>query len=156
MTLSKEELSALIERVRGLKGADRYTDCHLWVLAQGGDARMRVCDSSTKDFVRERGIDGFWVRGVVPFRSVPHYTGSVDAALALVERVRPGFSLRMATPDTTVIERNPMGRAAAELVPNLHSDDAWQVGIKSASGATLPLATLLALLLSLQSQDPTL
>ena len=52
---------------------------------------MKVCDSSTQDFVWERGIDGFWVRDVVKFRAVPRYTASVDAALALVERKLPGW-----------------------------------------------------------------
>ena len=58
---------------------------------------MRVCDSSTKDFVWERGIDGMWVRDVVKFSAVPKYTSSIDAAVSLAERVLPGWMRSMTT-----------------------------------------------------------
>lgn len=100
------DLSYLIERVRGVAGADdptlRYIDCHMWVLGQGGDARMHACDSSMKDFVWERGMDGLWVRGVVKFRDVPKYTASIDAITDLIEKKLPGWHVY----STTVGERD--------------------------------------------------
>ena len=83
------KIEELIQRLEIATVASRYIDCHLWVVSKGGDARMRVCDSGTKDFVWERGVDGFWVRDVVNFKSVPRYTDSIDAAIALCKRVLP-------------------------------------------------------------------
>lgn len=84
------DLSSLIARLEAAGGPDRELDCHLWVAAQGGDARMNYVESESKCFVWERGIDGMWIRGVVNFRAVPSYTSSIDAAVSLAERVLPG------------------------------------------------------------------
>lgn len=138
------DLSDLIERVRGVAGADdptlRYIDCHLWVLGQGGDARMHVCDSSTKDFVWERGMDGLWVRGVVKFRDVPKYTASIHAATALIAAKLPGWLVTM--------EFGEGKPCAMMLRPGF--EDGRHVIIESA--ATLPLALCLALLVALTQE----
>lgn len=91
--IQSADLSGIIERLEKATGPSRYDDCHLWVVAKGGDARMVVCDSSEKSFVWERGIDGMWIRAVVEFSEVPKYTASVDAAIALAERVLPGWTI---------------------------------------------------------------
>lgn len=89
------KIEEIIERLEQSTGASRYIDCHLWVVAKGGDARMKVCDASTKDFVWERGVDGFWIRDVVKFNTIPRYTDSVDAAEELCGRVLPGWYWRV-------------------------------------------------------------
>jgi len=136
------ELTALLERVRSATGPDRYADCHLWVIAQGGDARMHVCDSSMQDFVWERGIDGFWVRSVVKFRAVPKYTASIDAALALTERVLPGWS----------IEQVGWGNGLVfASVGNYGEGENYMAGLGDAP--TAPLAILAATLSALIAKD---
>lgn len=133
------ELEELLERVKKATGpgdkALRYIDCHMWVIAQGGDARMVVCDSSEQDFIWERGIDGLWIRSVVKFRSVPKYTASIDAALALVERVLPGW------------QYNIMDGYCELRHPTFPSKDV------SAFGATTPLAIVAATLSALIAQE---
>lgn len=128
--------SDLIERVRKAEGPTdptlRYIDCHLWVLGQGGDARMCVCDSSAKDFVWERGIGGFWVRDVVKFRDVPKYTASIDAITVLIEKKLPGQW-------PTILER------AIEFV--------WAENAPQMPVGRLLVALCLALLLSLQESS---
>lgn len=91
------DLSSLIARSEAAEGPDRELDCHLWVVAQGGDARMNYVESESKCFVWERGLDGMWIRGVVNFRAVPSYTSSIDAAVSLAERVLPGIRWELTT-----------------------------------------------------------
>ena len=103
---------------------------------------MKVCDSSTQDFVWERGIDGFWVRDVVKFRAVPRYTASVDAALALVERC--GFPLGERKWNYTM--------AAAYGSFSIMPNDPQSAGIHDKRGGhargapTIPLSIISALL----------
>ena len=75
-----------------------------------------------------------WERG-----PVEHYSRSVDAALALVERVLPGSDMRMESDDDTW--SFAVGRVG---------DSAWSA---EAVHATAPLAILLALLRSIKSES---
>ena len=147
------DIAALLERVRAATGPDRYADCHLWVIAQGGDARMHVCDSSTQDFIWERGIDGFWVRDVVKFRAVPRYTASVDAALALVERATPDSGPNM----VYSFDLNWHASAHAEMsyTAELYVAEGNPPDMTSYQGQapTLPLAIIAALLTALKDSN---
>jgi hypothetical protein len=138
------DLKALLERLRQAERPDRYADCHLWVIAQGGDARMVVCDSSTQDFVWERGIDGMWIRSVVRFRAVPKYTASIDAALALVARVLPGWAWLKKSERVITLYR--------PLTEEEDATKAWATHY-DADGATIPIAILAALLTALIAKD---
>lgn len=140
------DIAALLERVRAATGPDRYADCHLWVIAQGGDARMHVCDSSTQDFIWERGIDGFWVRDVVKFRAVPRYTASVDAALALVERKLPGWVCETLGQDAT-------GRLGEMKGIGWTAEFSNGLSTHQGQAPTLPLAIILALLSALKDSS---
>ena len=102
------DLSSLIARLEAAEGPDRELDCHLWVAAQGGDARMNYVESESKCFVWERGLDGMWIRGVVNFRAVPSYTSSIDAAVSLAERVLPGNQVNV-TKFTSTVARASIG-----------------------------------------------
>jgi len=77
----------LIDRLSKLDGPDREVDAELEALFIGG--RVHYNDPANKEAVIERPIDGFWIRGIYPYRKIARYTASVDAALALAERVLP-------------------------------------------------------------------
>lgn len=133
MNISKEELSGLVERVRGLKGPDREVD---------GDIALAFGMPPNHLTRREDGC--LWYQFVEPDDfdtwEAPPFTGSVDAALALVERVQPWVQVNMHT-------FGPVPVAEASLGSRSKA--------KPVEAATLPAAILLALLLSLQSQEPT-
>lgn len=69
MTLDKEALQGLLDRVREEKGPDRELD---------------------------RELDGYPV-GTTKWRDIPAYTASVDASMALVERLLPDWHIAMGT-----------------------------------------------------------
>lgn len=134
MTFSKEELSGLVERVRGLNGPDREVD---W----------RIADATNHPSFEKR-FEHMWP----PFgpkskldRDIPAYTASVDAALALVERVHPW------NPWMEIKGCQPRKDGTPGALWIVTMD-----GVAECRAPTLPLAILLALLLSLQSQEPTL
>lgn len=132
---------SLIDRLKAATGPDRYADCHLWVIAKGGDARMVVCDSGMKDFVWERGIDGMWIRSVVNFRSVPKYTASIDAITDLIEA--KGFTwLRKS--ETAMTVYRPLSEDQEERKEWAKHFDA--------AGATPPVALCLSFLKTLQTE----
>jgi hypothetical protein len=136
MTLSKEELSALIERVRGLKGADRDVDAAMAKIA-GWHPNGYGCKMPDD-------VPAYWYSDAF---GLPSYTGSVDAAIDLAERVLPGWSY----------ELTKTKHCVAEMW--LADENGFVSGnyphVKPVEAATLPLAIILALLLSLQSQEPT-
>lgn len=141
--IQSADLSGIIDRLEKATKPNRYDDCHLWVVAKGGDARMVVCDSSEKSFVWERGIDGMWIRAVVEFRDVPKYTASVDAAIALAERVLPGCFYLIGKGKT----RHDEPPFAAQI---LFGTD--EVLGEAETDASLPIAICLATLRALQSK----
>lgn len=128
MTPSKEEIAALVERVRGLKGPDAAVDAELYATI-GGAPHTALAGERTVPLVR-KGDPSDW----------PAYTGSVDAARDLVLRERPNAMMR-------VYDNPDDGSVCADIVDGL-------VYAKAAHD-TWPIALTLALLLSLQSQEPT-
>ena len=128
------EPSSLLERVRGAKGADRGIDGELWAMFDPAE------------FERQCGFKGMMYAGhvhtkaekcerIATLRTLlsPQYTASLDAAIALVERVKPGAAPRLLQ-DTLLVEP---GDSQARFWKNGSLD--W-----------LPLALLAALLSSMQ------
>jgi len=89
-------LADLIERVEGATGPDREADCELWALHHG----LTLEWQGTTLVAGEEGVVG-WIdpgrlarnfytnRAKTGPGSIPAYTASIDAALALCERVLP-------------------------------------------------------------------
>lgn len=119
-------LSDLLERVRGATGPSRELDADLY-RALGYE-------------VRQSG-DGFWTwsqSGGSDLRILPKFTASLDAALALVERVLPGWEWSVGSDQGCAI--------ATVWTPHAGVDD-LDVG-----GPTPALAILAALLSALLAQ----
>lgn len=130
MTLPPSDLTSLVERVEGASGADRELDALL----------LPVFDPALQ--VRHNSV---W-RGKLCCGSLtdclPPYSASVDAALALVERVLPGCGY-----DLTFVPGND------------HPFDAYlwpdSGGPEIGEGVTPALAILSALLRALTPGAPT-
>lgn len=76
-----DNIASLLEHVRLAEGADRYVDYRIALaFVPGAKGHAGECDEGTF-WVHEGGRDVLWT-------SEP-YTASLDAALALVERVAP-------------------------------------------------------------------
>ncbi|OAE39680.1 hypothetical protein [Brucella intermedia] len=82
--------SDLITRLSKLDAPDREVDAELEAVSLGG--RVYLNDPESKEVIIERPIDGFWIRGIYPYRKIARYTASVDAVIALAERVLPGWT----------------------------------------------------------------
>ncbi|MCW5720758.1 MAG: hypothetical protein KIS86_06410 [Devosia sp.] len=158
MTTSKEEISALVERVSGLKGPDREVDIEI----------LRLVDPSHFVFTHNPAavtLDwtdtgsawkaNFSGSGYFSSEPVPKWSGSTDAALALVERVQPGA--KVGIDPVFFNETETVLMDAIICIPH------WTEWTPISSGwieryearhSHLPLAIILALLLSLQSQEP--
>ena len=86
-------MSALLDRLSKLDAPDREVDAELEAVSLGG--RVYLNDPEGKEVIIERPIDGFWIRGIYPYRKIARYTGSTDAAIALAERVLPGWKRQL-------------------------------------------------------------
>lgn len=147
MTLSKEELSALIERVRGLKGADRDVDAAMAKIA-GWHPNGYGCKMPDD-------VPAYWYSDAF---GLPSYTGSIYAIRALTDRLLDGNNGRpllygrtsewaaMALPEHQYTETLNFAVGEAPALKML---------TVSERAETECAAALLALLLSLQSQEPT-
>lgn len=149
MNPSKEELSALIERVRGLKGPDREVDEAVMALFYTREDRHIGAEEGDDFGGWEPVKDSVWVDPKTDrwvSTAAFYFTASNDAALALVERVRPGWFVMI---DGRLGEEfscelsDLSGRFLTSADQEFH-----------ARASTLPIAIILALLLSLQSQEP--
>ena len=103
-----ETLRALIALVEEAKAGSRELDIELWALH--GDRRVRDVEGKLAYYETVKG--GLWIRGIKPLRSlVPFYTTSIDAALALVAKVLPTWSLRLSTSEGYHHPNVGMGRS---------------------------------------------
>lgn len=150
-------MTDLLTRLKEATGPDRYADCHIWVAAQGGDARMRVCDIPAKEFIWERGSDGFWLRSIRRLQDTPRYTSSIDASLALVERMLPGAKVGLYINNLT---SHPKEEGARAFIRRGKGPKCPHTGIRWPRMAgecfyapTAPLAILQSLFLALQETD---
>lgn len=131
------DLTELRERVAGLTGADRRTDA---LIAKHIDQiRFRSTKRGREWLEDSHGGVETWVR------HPPAYTGSIDVALAFVERVLPGCAVR--------IQRNLDGCMWAEL-QRRSADPAkvYDVWNDSGNRASLPIALVLAAIDAWQAQ----
>lgn len=84
--MNKIDLTSLLERVRNATGSDRELDAEIAQAVEGVEIQWRQANGTMEMYPVQRypstaHAAGF---GIGP---VPEYTASIDAALALVERV---------------------------------------------------------------------
>jgi len=132
MTATDTDLNALLERVKAAKGPDREIDIAIHVIVTN---EGRIGDYASVDEYTNSAIQLGW--------NTPRVTSSIDAALALTERVLPGAK-RSATELVA-------GWAASVLIvdsghPDFVSED------YHADAPTAPLAILAATLQALISR----
>lgn len=121
-----EKLLELIERVERLDGPDRTVDADLYTTLVGLQMYESIYERSG-DLVRRVYADPTGPS----YYHLPRYTASLDACLALVERVRPGQQIEIVE---EALERVKQGYFAESFVEEL------------------TLAVLSALLRSIQSE----
>lgn len=129
------DLQSLIERVEKAKGPYRELDLDLLDALCDAKRHRSYWDwhASRPKGTAERPTREFWIN---PSRYLA-LTGSIDAALALVNEVMPGADYELHT------ARHRIGMRAAVWYPTVHAGDA----------PTLPLAILLALLRAMQARE---
>lgn len=120
------ELAELLERVKAATGPDRMLDGALHV--HFSDGRLTEHD------------DFGWVKGPRDIGEAPRLTASLDAALALVERVRPGSWIELTGPRKYLNIPSP--------VPNY-----WRAECGAIGWGASPALALLAALLTAEVQQ---
>ena len=131
---SVDELRALLARVEGASGGDAKLDAALKLVA----AAVAIAGGMSAHETRE-AFGGL-------YDTAPPYTSSIDAALALKDRVLPGWRACVDTGDPS---RAPstVRLPFAHLEPNLDNDDGWaKAGPTRGQAATPPLAIIAAVL----------
>lgn len=130
-------LTQLADRLEKAAGADRELDADLWLAFTPGASRKQSPvnhKASGTTYVIDETRDA-----THRLITVPEYTASIDAALALAERVLPGKIIR--------IEINPTLGAHVRIEPV----DGRTIG-SAALAVTAPTAILAALITDLQQQ----
>jgi hypothetical protein len=134
------DIVGLLERVEAATGPDRELDYELALYEKAPDWRKRKPWKQTNGWAKPDVASTSWAvlfyDGGGNALPVPQYTASLDAALALCERVLPGWVVQLET------WRDPA--ATARLAE-------WNIGEAEHEGhaRTLPLALLAALLRAL-------
>lgn len=129
-TNDESGVAELLARVEAATGADRELDFAIYRIA-----------FNAKQVGGDSGVREAWLPGYVYPHEAKPYTASLDAALALVERVLPGYFLQMerCRPGGESIAGKPWW---ARL--NSHHD--------SATGSTPALALLAAMLRAIKER----
>ncbi|PJR91119.1 hypothetical protein CN881_18815, partial [Ochrobactrum sp. 721/2009] len=96
-------------------------------------------DPESKEVIIERPIDGFWIRGIYPYRKIARYTASVDAVIALAERKLPDANVLIGWGQTK--ETKPWARIG--VIPS-----------HDATGFNLATALCIALLRAKEASKP--
>ena len=109
----------LITRLSKLDAPDREVDAELEAVSLGG--RVYLNDPESKEVIIERPIDGFWIRGIYPYRKIARYTASVDAVIALAERVLPGCDIEISD-----VHADFRGAKEPRHIADLSSDLVWE------------------------------
>ncbi len=132
-----KELTGLLDRVKAASGPDRHLDALVEVQARRFAAYAAGLDDRTRAYWNGT-IDGDVYDSSISY-AAPRYTASIDAALALVEKMLPGCMWR--------VQSDPKigDTFYATLVPS------YPAGASAGDGATAPLAILAALLTALTS-----
>lgn len=137
------DLKELIAKCERATGGDRELD-H-WVQAS------LVCEH----FGHYETPDA-WVAAAVEFRwATPRYTTSIDAALALLERVLPGWIVESMSQEAagTIGALKAFGWCV-EITDGSHAMN-WKAGSPQGRAPTLPLAIILATLKALEKGSAT-
>jgi hypothetical protein len=130
------DLSELIARVEGATGPDRELDTLIEVAARWIEAgRVGLAPEHRAKW---RGSRSGYVSDGFSTYAAERYTSSLDAALALCERVLPGWTARL-----WISER----RSACVLTDDLGSDG------ETYAAPTAPLAVILAVLRALHHKE---
>lgn len=147
-----DKAGEIIARLEKATGPDRETDARIWCLLNPGT----VYKGHFEAYGRPRQTQVEYTEPPKRTRLVtgghrPHaddWTASLDAVVALIERVRPGWE--WTSSNNALLHTDEGAGAFAELVcPRV---DGVQSGY-CATAATPPLALLLALLKSLQERE---
>ena len=80
----------LIDRLSKLEGPDRGVDAEIDVLFFGGETVWKTANYTMEQFPTSKRDSKHHICGYA-YEHVPAYTFSVDAAIALAERVLPGW-----------------------------------------------------------------
>ena len=162
--MNKLDLTALLERVRNATGLDRGLDAAMAIgvgyITEYSEPNGQ--HGSLRGY--EGGVDGKRVSYFAPWwpgdrkwppseatvavnHDIPKFTASIDAALALVERVLPGWAVTVATYHTDY------GSPYADMASRryIENDEGFEHEYAESAGLTPVLAILTALLLALTS-----
>jgi hypothetical protein len=150
-------LEVLIERCEAAQGPDEHIDCLVWQIAapdqrvmfDGGKAfgpgpKRAATYGRLADFPLENWSDWHAVRMLI---DAPPVTSSIDAALALTERLLPGLMIECGR--YTEADGGPAGCFAR--ISNYAMGDGPRFEDDHEQAATLPLAIILATLQALRS-----
>ena len=90
------DLKALLERVEKAEGPDRKLDILIWEHMDADPKLYRRVVGKPRYSEWESKAGGRW-HDFYPSLNVSHYTASLDASLALVERALPGWGIQQIT-----------------------------------------------------------
>jgi hypothetical protein len=150
----------IIKRLEAATGPDRGLD---GIIARDVEHWIPHFDLDGDDLLDWPDMGGHWHSPGDPsaFRCAivdgalepPHYTASIDAALALVERMLPGWGWNISCPDKYYNETNFYALVVSD--EDNGAEEPWDIerDVFEASGKTAPLAILLALFRALERQD---
>ncbi len=140
--VTNTDIKGLIERVEKATGADREIDALVWLMELGREKRGDF-NPSTVFWTYIAG--GIAMDGNTPMRFVQRYTASVDAALALMERVLPEMSRALHLTELLA----PSGSRRTTVTLMIGS---LEITKFSASADTIPLAIILATLRAIDAR----
>lgn len=137
--MNREKLLNLAERCEKATGPDRELDADLDVALFGGVTVWKQANYTMESYPASRRESKHHVGGFVN-NHVPLYTASLDAAIALVERMKPGWGF--------YLRSDKEGHGCGLVYP-----DAFRVTPCHCMGATPAIAVCLALFRALESSD---
>lgn len=132
------DFNELLERFRSATGPDRELDGLIEVEARRQEAYAIGLDDSQRAYWQTNAAGMVFEGGTI--YAAPGFTASIDASLALVERMLPNTMKRVCDDEN--------GDPRAELVTET-------LGYAREHGATWPLAILAALLSAIISKERT-
>ncbi len=132
------QIEALIERLEGLSGPDRETDCAIGVATGQFEARTSRRPYVEFDYCYEDDDGNLIVPGYGGDQLVPAYSASLDAAIALVEKVLPGWLINLEM-------RNGIAEDVYLIGPNYRDDRPEEESSPPIAGFPAPVALLIAM-----------
>lgn len=141
------DLKGLLERVEKAEGPDREIDAEIWLALVPGTTRKQwsyIHKASGKECFVDETRDA--THALI---NVPSYTASIDAAVALVEKLLPGWRLMVTTPGGAYL-------MSSDFEP---AEEEWgePKGFTCAADAKSPALALIAALLRalIAQQEPS-